>query len=482
LLFDVQAGNRYWLQVGGRNGATGRLQLTVNCDPTCPPYNDTPGYNVSIFEPPFADSVNTEGATLDPGEPQPCGSIGKTVWYGVTVRGDTTIRINADGSSFDAVIAAYEQTGVSPPPGSLDLIQCEDAADGEQPTLTLDARANVVYWIQAGGRNGADGTLNLNADCDPSPCPPPNDSHLSVNDGFDAPFGLPWEAEANTTNATVEDDEPLDCGDMAKTVWYRVYSWPKAWPVSVSTQDSEYDTSIAVYRVDGPEGSWDSYERVGCAPGGSNERAQLDFTSDPSSVMLVQVGSRNDRGGALHVRANCVEVCPPYNDDVGQALDVFPINFLSEQRDTRGATLEASEPTPCGLDGNFTHTVWYRFHSEWDATITVSAEGSDYHTAIGVYRVDWSAASPPGGLTPMACNRIDEPSKFNFEIAPATDYYVQVGSVGNSAGGMLALEIKCVADCPAEYGPGTPGFVGGTGAVQGPDTGSGGYLPGARNR
>src|SRR5687768_15821456 len=33
---------------------------------------------------PYSASVNTAGATNEPGESQPCGAIGKTVWYKFT--------------------------------------------------------------------------------------------------------------------------------------------------------------------------------------------------------------------------------------------------------------------------------------------------------------------------------------------------------------------------------------------------------------
>jgi len=475
LTFPVeQQYGEYYIQVGGASGASGRMQLTARCEPTCPPYNDSMA-TADYAEPPTEFCcVLTAGATIENGEPRPCGNIGATVWYQVTARGDTTLVVDSADSDFDTVLAVYESKGISPP-GSLDLISCRQSSADGRARLEFAAEANTTYFLQAGGRGGATGALGFSIDCTPLPCPPFHDS-IQNPYYFDRPYGEPYEEIFDTRGATVEVGEPLDCGNMGRTTWWllEMYEGRSAIPFVFDTANSTLDTAISVYEVPLYLGSplaspFDDLDRIKCDPGGAGVRVRTGFTAVSGKRYYVQVGGRNGASGDLHVTISCEGGCPPENDNLAQAWSA-PIGY-QQFTDTRAATTEPGESLPCGTMGK---TIWYRLDQAASGDYRIATEGSDFATAIAVYTI--KGISPPGGLDQVACVASDT---LTFNVQPGVSYLIQIGGVAG-AGGMLQTRIDCVRGCEITSPPGGIAYPGG--AVAGPDTGSGGYLPGARRR
>ena len=477
---EVRPGQYYYFQAGGASDATGRLVFEVKCVPACPPYNDGFGFD-GASELPVLAEVQTEGATTEAGEPLPCGGMGRTVWYGVVVRGDTTIAVDTDGSDFDTVVAAYEQVSPSPPPGSLDQITCKAAAGGAQPRLTFDALANHYYWVQAGGRNGASGLLQISIDCTPGPCPPQNDDSQNTPIFLDPSWAFPAGYIEDTRGATTQPHEQLGCGAMGRTVWVQVYSSVLEVPIVLDTDGSSFDTAIALYQS--PHYGAPPIEELtpmACEPGAAGTRASLRFQPTSGATYFVQIGGRNGAGGDLKIRADCVQACPPQNDDVSRAQGTGPGMAFNEN--TRGATLEAGEEQPCG---NIGKTVWFNLPAQGDWEISTLA--SDFPVAMALY--SWEGFSPPGGLGGSRACSVN--GSLEVRTHTGSGYSLQVGGV-DGAGGALQILFNCTANCPQDVGtPDTGGPCGGCGLETGggapgsiapPETGSGGYLPGARRR
>ncbi len=477
-------GHEYFIQAGGAGGAGGTLSLTVECVPVCPPYNDSAS-SAEYWEPPIEGyTIPTDGATTEAGEPQPCGDIGKTVWFQLTARGDTLIALDTAGSNFETVMAVYETVGFSPPPGSFDLIDCEAGSDSR---IEFDATGNKTYWVQAGGVDGASGQLVLNADCVPAPCPPFNDS-VAQPYYFGRPQGSQLYTEfIDLGGATTEAAEPLDCGEMSHTAWWAIdmYEPYPMVPLVFDTRDSDFDTEIAVYEAplygyvpyDAPEAAFAQLTPVLCASDGAGNRARAVFDAAPGKRYYVQIGGRGGTSGTVGFEISCEGPCPPENDNVGAAWQ--PSFGYPLFTDTRAATLEPGEDTPCGNIGN---TVWYRIDGQAPGAYTISTAGSDFATVIAVYEVQPFSSPPGGGVREQSCELDGE---LEFAGSSGFSYLIQIGGV-DGAGGMLSLQIDCAPDeiCqPAVY-PVDTGQGGGPGVVYGgligPDTGSGGYLPGAR--
>ncbi len=464
----ADAGVQYYIQAGGANGATGELTFGIRCVPGCPPPNDSypSAYGVGV---PMTQAESTDGATTDAGEPLPCGGIGKTVWYQLFggVPRAQRIGIDTSGSDFDTVVAVYRATGdLAPAP--LQLVSCTDHASAA--TVALDAEANTQYVFQIGGHNGASGTLQVQFDCDPSPCPPANDgiAHALT---LASPFALPGAFGADIRGATTEPGEPLDCGRMGKTAWYALPGYTKG-TLSVDARASDFSAALAVYT--GPPGATDfaGFPRIGC------ETGTLDWQIVPGQTYYLQAGGADGAGGQLNLFVDCTGSCPPPNDNAENAIFSVPMVPGSPALTARtaGATLEDGEPQPCGA---ITSSVWYQFNGPAD--VTLSTAGSDYANVIALYVVD-GFSPPPMSLTNVGCSTVanDGSAVLHFKTQPGVRYFAQVGAT--STGGNLRFSANC-DDCAAPasggqvVGPDTGGPFGGIGA---PNTGSGGYLPGAR--
>ena len=484
LIHTLDNTREYWIQVGGLEDAAGEVTLRVQCSPACPPYNDSIG-TYDYWEPPAStyNRVNTEGATLEAGEPQPCGDIGKTVWYQVTARGDTTLTVETSLANFTSALAAYEVVGLSPPPAQWDRLGCETAASAsESARIEFPIRANQPYYVQVGGVNGAGGTLDVSFSCDPEPCPPHNDS---VHYPEFVPALLPFSVEifGDTRGATTEASEPADCGDMGRSVWYslEVYETWSPVPLLYGTEGSTFDTAIAVYELPIYQpADFATMQPIACDGGGAGERASVAWTAMPSKRYLVQVGGRGGASGDLVLQAACNPFCPPENDN--QAASWYLGPGYVQSVDVRGATIEAGEPSPqCGA---MDHTVWYRIEPAVAGASTwrINTAGSSFAPQIAVYTIE--GLSPPGGgLSSLAASC---GGSLTFETTRDHAYYIQVGALMGKPGGQLELHAECSGQCGTDgvVGPDNPGTGGGGGAASGgvnpPDTGSGGYLPGAR--
>ncbi|TAK62277.1 MAG: carboxypeptidase regulatory-like domain-containing protein, partial [Dehalococcoidia bacterium] len=213
-------GTQYWDHVEDAGSATlvpatsgvTTPNIDFSLQPPDPDHSWTPK---DILAFPFTDSRNTAAASLEPGEQQPCGDVGATIWYRLVVPysppGTTTVTVDTAGSDFDTAVAVYTPDYSLPsPPGGLALIGCN--ATGLRSWQTFAADPGSVYYVQVGGQSGATGNLVVNAGAD--------------TDGD----GLRDDAETNTgvyvaptdagSNPALVDTDGDACGDGQEVLRY----------------------------------------------------------------------------------------------------------------------------------------------------------------------------------------------------------------------------------------------------------------------
>lgn len=102
---------------------------------------------------------STEGATLSSDEPKGHPRMGATVWFVLSSLGPAA-SVHTRNSNFDTMLCAY----VEKADGTLELAtRCSDDAPGWGPIsdLTFDTLPGRRYFVQAGGYNGATGSLRI---------------------------------------------------------------------------------------------------------------------------------------------------------------------------------------------------------------------------------------------------------------------------------------------------------------------------------
>ncbi|HUR67634.1 MAG TPA: S8 family serine peptidase [Candidatus Thermoplasmatota archaeon] len=161
--WTATAGTTYRIQVGGYNGATGSitLKLTAPATQTCgTPANNNFGCSTAVGKP-STTSQSTSGATLETSEPRPCATIGGTVWFTYTASASGTVTIDTFTSNYDTALAVYTGSALT----GLTNVGCNDdtagSGNGLQSRVSFSATAGTTYRIQAGGYNGATGSLVL---------------------------------------------------------------------------------------------------------------------------------------------------------------------------------------------------------------------------------------------------------------------------------------------------------------------------------
>jgi len=151
-VFQADAGQAYYLQVGSPFDQDGNIQLNLQGVPS--PANDNFSSATTITSLPFGDTVDTTAALIEVDEPTPsCASFGKqkTVWYAFTPETSGSISAGFNSISFTPTLAAY--TGAS----LEDLSEVGCRAFGSRLTFLVDA--GTTYYFQVGGFSVNEGGL-----------------------------------------------------------------------------------------------------------------------------------------------------------------------------------------------------------------------------------------------------------------------------------------------------------------------------------
>ncbi|HVL80411.1 MAG TPA: hypothetical protein VM840_02320 [Actinomycetota bacterium] len=242
-------------------------------------------------------SGSNDGATLQAGEPQPCGRIGATVWYRFRVTADARVVADTTGSELDTVLAAYVRT-----PWRTDPIDCNDDVSPQEPhsRLEFEAKAGTDYYLQVGGFDGEQGSFTLSVGSAPAAAVPNDDlADATVIDG------LPWSTTASTVGSTLEAGEPPDCSPLG-TVWYRLAAAQSRW-VEISLMSDDVH-GLRVFRQ-GEDGGLEAVS-TGCT---YSRQRLLDVELEGGSVYYIRV-QRLEAGSWFSLRATpsrCANGPPP---------------------------------------------------------------------------------------------------------------------------------------------------------------------------
>ena len=295
-------------------------------------------------------TVDTTGATLEPGESQPCGNIGATVWYVYQAPADFTITLDTSGSDFDTVLAAYWY-GATSPPGALHNLGCNDDVSASDTTssLTLDVTAGSQYFFQLGGKDGATGNAVLHV-----VEPPGGSISGTVRDGEGNPI-----AGAQVTVSR----QPCCLGDGATTAADGTYTVSDLPPGSYSVFADAVGYVGAYWNDGGSPGSATYVDVAGGA-----DVAGIDFALGPTGSIS---GTVTDSHGApiagATVSAWAIECCGGGGSATTAADGTYTIDdldpasyevfasangYAAEYYDN---TYDYSSGTPVGVSEGTTH-------------------------------------------------------------------------------------------------------------------------------
>jgi len=376
---------------------------------------------------------NNLEATKELGEPDHAGNAGGfSVWFSWTPSSSGPVGIQSAGcfGVIDTLIAVY--TG--PSVGSLNPVASNATATppscmfSETPVAEFEASAGTTYWIAVDGRDGAEGTFQLQFDH-----PPANDDFAHAQAISADP---PQSIVATTRLASKESGEPDHAGDLGgHSVWY---SWTpnQTEPVTMNTCEffGSFDTVLAVYT---------GTSLGALTPVASNDDAASDnlecsyldsavtFTATAGTTYRIAVDGVAGAVGRfnLHLQGR------PPNDNFASAQELsssFP--SFTTGGSNRFATAQSGEPQHAGVAGGA--SVWYSWTPAASGPVAMS-------TCDGTGGLDTLLAVYTGGavdsLNPVAANddgsgKCSPRSQLSFDAVASTTYRIAVDGKGGVQG------------------------------------------------
>jgi hypothetical protein len=188
---------------------------------------------------------NNIGTTKEPGERNHAFNAGgKSVWWSWVAPSNGLYRLDTAGSSFDTLLAVHTGSALN----TLTLVGEHDGDPADNffvSRVQFQAVGGTEYQFAVDGYQGASGDVILNL-----AAVVPGGVVVAANDNFAqriAFLGQTNQVSASTTNATKESGEPNHGGNAGgHSVWWS-WSAPISGRVTLSTTNSSFDTTLAVY-------------------------------------------------------------------------------------------------------------------------------------------------------------------------------------------------------------------------------------------
>jgi hypothetical protein len=261
--FRANAGQTYYLMIGGDVGTGLPAQLNFHLDIGIPPANDDFLHAQEITALPFTSTLDTSASTAETNEPS-CYYNGSpsSVWYRYAPTQDTLVVADGSQSGYRTLIGVWSVGKFG-----LQSVGCsyDGSTNAEETKVPFVAQAGHTYYVQVSGysSSSSSGALRLAVDTGVSP---PNDNFA----GATSVASFPFTDTVDTFTATSEVSDPVpSCdfgGSLSRTIWYRYAPAADGYAEADLGSSTQFGSIVAVY-----EGtSLSALTEVACtyAPGG----------------------------------------------------------------------------------------------------------------------------------------------------------------------------------------------------------------------
>jgi hypothetical protein len=410
--FTATAGTTYRIAVDGKNGSTGSVELS---------HAQSLGGRL-----PAGSFRSSKLATKQAGEPNHAGNAGgHSVWFKWTAPSSGQVGIDTCDSSFDTLLAVYTGSAVN---NLTPIASNDDGGCGNRSKLVFSATAGTTYKIAVDGKDGAQGTVELDLYG-----PPANDDFSSSR--VVSP-SLPRFISGSTKLATKEAGEPNHAGNAGgHSVWY---SWTplSGGEVTISTCFPRFDTLLAVYTgsaVNGltPVASNDNAPADGdfeCGEGGGSEVA---FSAVAGTTYRIAVDGAAGEEGNFELDLQAVGT---------------PRHLLTVTKSGSGDGTVSSAPAGIDCGSSCEHEF------DQGTTVSLTATPDSNSTFTG-----WSGSGCSGSGSCQVQLGSDHSVTANFTENAPDQRSLSVGRAGTGGGtvGSAPAGIDCGLTCSAAFVEGT---------------------------
>ncbi len=210
-----------------------------------------------------------------------------------------------------------------------------------------------------------------------TPLPPATACQPGLADDFECRSTISGDhisAVANNSGMTKEAGEPDHGGNAGgRSVWW---SWtaPFSGGVTLTTAGSDFDTLLGVYT-----GTNVSTLTTVAGDGRTNLPGSVTFKATAGVNYKIAVDGHDGASG--NILLNLTLLAPPANDNFGNRISIASGSVVAGQN--LGATMEPGETNHAGVIGG--KSVWWSWTPTSNSCVTITTEGSDFDTLLGVY-------------------------------------------------------------------------------------------------
>ncbi len=374
----------------------------------------------------------------------------KTVWWSWVAPTNGRALITTLGSDFDTVVAVYAGTNLASTENTNWHLIGWDNNGGELFDSAVDVGVlpGVAYQIQVMGNwDGATvddgyGQVKINLSFTKGP----------TNDVFStrAPLtGTAVTTTGTTINSTKEFGEPAHGAQAGgKSVWW-TWTAPISGLVFVSTEGSDFDTVLGVYR--GTLVSNLTLVATNDDQGDGISTSLVTFSATAGTVYQIAVDGSDDAGDpeSGQVVLSIEEVVAPANDSFTNAI-VLTGGAVDTTGTSVNSSKEPGEPNHAGEAGG--SSVWWRWTAPFAGPAVISTSGSSFDTVLGVY-----TGTTVSNLTLVGANNDQDStngiitSAVAFNAVSNTVYRIAVDGIDASAGAIslhVAISVPSVIARP----------------------------------
>ena len=307
------------------------------------PANDSFAARITLAGTNATSTGTNVGATKEAGEPDHAGNPGgNSVWWTWTAPADGEVTLDTDGSGFDTLLAVYLGTAVS----SLSAVATNDD-HGVQVTsrVRFEVLKSAQYQIAVDGFNDGTnvdtGDVTLTLSFIPGPILRP------ANDSFANAFPLSGASLTTTgsnVEATRETGEPLHAGETGDTSVWWIWAAPIAGNVRISTEESTFDTLLAVYRGSNLTNLAEVASGDDIDPAGGLLTSAVNFDSPAGETYRIAVDGFDGASGEILLR-----------------IDIANVSLGNPRRLPDGTfqfTLDSPAGRTCQIDASAELTTW----------------------------------------------------------------------------------------------------------------------------
>ena len=380
------------------------------------------------------------GTTIEQGEPSHGGnSGGMSVWWYWVAPTNGTYVLDTVGSTIDTVLAVYTGTTLS----GLTLVGEDDnRSDDGASMVKFLATGGTTYRFAVDGFAGADGVaagpivLNLNAS-------------LDSNDDFAHRMTLSGQTnrvEASNVGASKESGEPQHGGNAGgRSVWW---TWTAhfAAPVVVTTRNSSFDTSLAVYTGRQVSSLTLVAENEDTDPANPAAGSSVLFWAVAGQTYQIAVDGYRSSDGTVAEGAivlHLLQGTPAVSGGNDMFVNRFPITgpISAVIGVTTSASKELGEPNHAGNDGG--RSVWWSWVAPVSTSVSFATARSSFNTVLAVYR-----GSDVSALTLVTADEDSAEGDFSlvtFEAVQGVEYQIAVDGFNDGGGaesGMVVLTLS----------------------------------------